>query len=520
MSEALLLLLRLNLAVSTAIVVAMLVRRPLRRAFGARVAYGLWMLIPLAAAAMLAPARVIVVSQPSLAQDDEVAASVPDIVFAPVLQLPVGPDIPALLCILWLGGALIALGALVWAQAQFARAVRAGRGGPAVVGVLRPRIVTPDDFARRYTPREQRVILAHEATHIARQDSRINALVAIARCACWFNPLIHLMARCLRIDQELACDAQVVAAHPRARRTYAEAMLKTQLAARPLPLGCYWLASSAHPLTERVGLLIREAPSPATRGLGLAIVSAMVLVGAWTAWTARPTELRFEAASAPARPAKPTVQQDKASPAPPVGAMLGAPTRTPTRRPATSLAPLSVLTLPEPAAVLTPAALPPTEGGAAAAGSSRLLPTGFFGPAKVHSAAPWSQVQPGSAVRVLATMTDPQGIPLITDLTAFGSQSRFRIGYIERNASRYKLFTRVVQHGDRLLVTAALNRSFHPMVSGSTELASGETGTIQLPNGLVATVTPTIRAETPEEIADAARTGDHRFVSVERVEAR
>lgn len=150
----------------------------------------------------------------------------------------------------------------------------------------------------------------------------------------------------------------------------------------------------------------------------------------------------------------------------------------------------------------------------------RLLPPGFFGPTRrIHAIADWSSVEPGSAVRVLATMTDPEGIPLTTDLTAFGSQSWYRLGYVRRNASHYKLFTSVVQHGDRLRVTAGLNRSFQSLVSGAIELGSGETGTIRLPNGLLVTVTPTLWAETPAEIADARRTlAGHLFVNVERVE--
>ena len=80
-----------------------------------------------------------------------------------------------------------------------------------MLGFLRPRIVTPDGFLTHFTPREQAAILAHERAHLARQDARINALAALLRCLCWFNPLMHLGARWLRIDQELACDASGVA---------------------------------------------------------------------------------------------------------------------------------------------------------------------------------------------------------------------------------------------------------------------------------------------------------------------
>jgi len=56
-------------------------------------------------------------------------------------------------------------------------------------------------FSRAFHVQEQAAILAHERIHLARQDARINALAALLRCLCWFNPLIHLGARWLRIDQ-------------------------------------------------------------------------------------------------------------------------------------------------------------------------------------------------------------------------------------------------------------------------------------------------------------------------------
>jgi len=507
MSDALAALLRVNLAAAVAVALAMVLRRPVRRLFGPRVAYGLWLLVPLFAAAMLTPARVVTVWRPVVA-----------VASAPSMRGSAPPDAPMLALAVWLAGAAAALGWLAWRQAQFARAVRAGRAGPAVVGVLRPRIVIPDDFTSRYTPREQTVVLAHERTHIAHQDSRINGLVALARCAGWFNPATYLMASALRVDQELACDADVVAAHPAARRSYAEAMLKTQLAGRPLPLGCYWPAPAAHPLTERIALLSRTPPGPAGSRLGAALVLAVALVGAFAVWAARPPQIVLAVQPAPASPRTPAAR--------PAAAHAAAPAPVARLRPPPRPAPAA----PDPVAA-TPVDLPPaaedpapavltdaTDDPAQRPEARRLLPAGAFGPpfgpARVRALANWSSVEPGLAVRVLATMTDPDGIPLTTDLTAFGSQSSYRVGYIERNASRYKLFTSVVQRGDRLHVMAALNRSFGPFVSGAVDLAPGETGTIRLPNGLEVTVTPTVRAETAEEAAEGA---GRRRVAVFRV---
>jgi hypothetical protein len=436
-------------------------------------------------------------------------------------------DAPTMLAGLWIAGALAAMGWLTWRQVQFARAVRAGRAGPAVVGVLRPRIVTPRDFALRYTPREQQVVLAHERAHIARRDPAINAAVALARCANWFNPLVYLLAHYLRIDQELACDAQVVAAHPTARRSYAEAMLKTQLAARPLPLGCYWPAPSSHPLAERIGLLTRAAPGRRARAAGAVVVSLLVLGAGWMAWTARPAQVvlvlaaRAPLAGPATPPTTPSSPKMRATPAAPSAApaprLTDAAWASPVDR--SLIEPVSTPPEPDPQPIAAPPApAEPPEGcpddRPARASDTRLLPPGFFGPsAKIHAVANWSSVEPGSAVRVVAQMSDPEGNRLTTDLTAFGSQSWYRLGCIRTQASRYKLFTSVTQHGERLTVTAGLDRSFHPMVSGSVELASGETGTITLPNGLKVTVTPFLRPETPQESAEGRRA----FINVLRI---
>ncbi|HZZ31645.1 MAG TPA: M56 family metallopeptidase [Phenylobacterium sp.] len=489
MSDLLVLILRLNLVAAAAIGIVLVLRVPVRRLFGPRLAYGLWSLAVLAVVAMLAPARTVTLARP----EPTVA---PDLLFvahpgfAPTLRLGAAPNLSSGLMVLWIGGGLAALLSLTWSQVRFCRAVRAGTAGPAVVGVVRPRIVVPNDFAQHYSPPEQRVVLAHESAHIRSQDSRINALVALVRCASWFNPAIHLMAHYLRIDQEFACDAQVIARHPRARRTYSQAMLKTQLANRPLPLGCYWPPQAAHPLVERVRQLSRPQLSVMARTAGVVLVGLVILGSATTVWATRPAHVVFAATpqtpeTAPVTGADqtgPTARQVRTTPA-----SLTAPHQQP-----------DVLAAELSTGILAEAADDPQQAGP----ERRLLPPDFFGPPrKIYGVAHWSSVEPGLAVRVVATMKDPDGVPLTTDLTVFGSQSRYRLGYVARAPSRYRLFTSVTQRGDRLEVTAALNKSLAPMVTGSVGLVAGETGTITLPNGLLVTVTPTVRPETPEESA-------------------
>ena len=58
--------------------------------------------------------------------------------------------------------------------------------------------------------------------------------VAKKETGLWFNPLIHLAAHLIRIDQEIACDETVVARHPGDRKAYAQALLKAQAAPAPV----------------------------------------------------------------------------------------------------------------------------------------------------------------------------------------------------------------------------------------------------------------------------------------------
>jgi beta-lactamase regulating signal transducer with metallopeptidase domain len=353
-ADILAILIKTNLAAAAAIVVVLAFRRMTRRAFGARIAYALWLAVPLAVGASLAPARVVVLPYvaplPPLA--DVAGSHMPMATVAP----PAAPspliDNAAVIA-LWLAGAAVSFAFLAWSQSRFIKSLggvaREGQylratawgAGPAVVGALFPRIVLPADFETRYEPTEQKVVLAHEAAHLAAGDAVVNALVALAQCLCWFNPLVHLAARVLRVDQELACDAAVLSAYPQMRRPYAEALLKTQIAAAPLPLGCYWPAGASNPLKERIDMLKLQPPSRARRLLGGGAVVALCLGGAAATWAAQPVTVTLEPASvaapgaaiAAAPQANPTpagVQTAQAAPLPRPAVTTATPAAAPT----------------------------------------------------------------------------------------------------------------------------------------------------------------------------------------------
>ena len=302
--------LRMNLAAGVAILVVMSLRKLFRPRFGARLAYGLWLLPVLAAAAVVSPARQVIVVRSAASALATVSGVHPASLAAPA-KAAMSLDPLGLLLGVWLVGALGAVLVMVLLQRRFMSHARAGAVGPAVVGVIAPRILTPRDFTQRYNPAEQALVLAHEQAHIARQDSRLNGLCAAAQCLCWFNPLVHLAARLMRIDQELACDEAVVSRFPGARRAYAEVLVKAQLAILPLPLGCYWPSAAEHPLVERVAMLRRGGVGGARRLAGLAALVVLGCGAGLAAWASQPVDVRI--AIRPAREVQPALARAIAS---------------------------------------------------------------------------------------------------------------------------------------------------------------------------------------------------------------
>jgi beta-lactamase regulating signal transducer with metallopeptidase domain len=277
-TDVLLALARANLAASAAILVVFALRRPAQRLFGAQLAYALWLVIPAAALGALMTL--------SAESQSGVRSAWSGLVRAWLAE----PGHAAGLIALWLGGAVASLVFVALMQWRFHAAAAAGRAGPAVVGLVHGRMVLPADFSGRFSAEERRLICAHERAHIDRLDTRANGLAVLIQCLGWFNPLLHLAARAMRLDQELACDTVVIAREPFARRRYAETLLKSQLVQTPLPLGCRWVARGAHPLEARITMLTLPPPTRRRQRLGVVAMAGLSLAALAAAWAAQPPQ--------------------------------------------------------------------------------------------------------------------------------------------------------------------------------------------------------------------------------------
>ncbi len=80
---------------------------------------------------------------------------------------------------------------------------------PLISGILNPRIYLPArmDFQNIQLLRH---ILTHETMHIKRKDNLVKAVMLLAICLHWYNPLVWIMSKCLSADIEAACDAAVL----------------------------------------------------------------------------------------------------------------------------------------------------------------------------------------------------------------------------------------------------------------------------------------------------------------------
>ncbi|MCV2360996.1 hypothetical protein LNV08_18635 [Paucibacter sp. TC2R-5] len=279
------LLWRLSLALSVGLALVLMLRSPLRRWLGAQAQYGLWALpLLMVAGVAAAPGLATHINDlpplqlPTVAMQMWRASAADDWwTLLAAFAASLGPPVlqASLLLAVWALGAL-ALGLLSWAQHRAYRGrLRRGQGvwlapagsSPALLGCWQAQLVLPLDFEQRFNAEERGLILAHEQGHAARRDNAARLLACVLAALQWFNPLVWLALSRLRQDQELACDARVLASRPGAWPLYAQTLLKVQGFAAVPPLATAW--QSTHPLIERITMLkIHHVPASPLRRLG------------------------------------------------------------------------------------------------------------------------------------------------------------------------------------------------------------------------------------------------------------
>lgn len=317
------------IASSVLMALVLAVRAPVRQAFGPQVAYLLWALpalrwllppLPVPSlwswAATLYPAAepVAALAQPAIdamsAEPASVAAAAQPAVDVAALALASLPWV-------WAAVALAFLGLHVARYLRFREAVLQGaavldvRGGvliaisrqasaPMAFGIRTPVVVLPAAAAHQDDPC-QRLAIEHELTHHRRGDLWVNGAALIILALNWFNPLAYVSYRAFRVDQELACDADVLSvAGPHALPDYGRAIVRA--AAGRVSIGVCHLNPVDH-LKRRLRMLNQTPHSRTRQRVGLGIIVGTLIGGLSLSATSMRAATESEAAPPQAPPA-------------------------------------------------------------------------------------------------------------------------------------------------------------------------------------------------------------------------
>jgi len=170
----------------------------------------------------------IVFTTPQVQSHSEVVNDIANKTVNPILQQHSAPNplgsVNPLQVYLWLAARLWVLGIVVlcgytlasWLRLkrQLREAVPDGEGvylcdaiaSPFVFGIARPRIYLPFGLDAD----EQRWVLLHERSHIARKDFLLKPLFWLAVLLHWMNPLVWVAWHFYSRDMELACDERAI----------------------------------------------------------------------------------------------------------------------------------------------------------------------------------------------------------------------------------------------------------------------------------------------------------------------
>lgn len=121
----------------------------------------------------------------------------------------------------WLPQARVLAAALGLRRVRFIRGRTASM--PMACGVFRAAVLMPGD-ADGWPDERLRIVLLHELAHVKRRDCLTHAIAQLACAAYWFNPLVWIAAKRLRVERERACDDLVLRAGTR-RVEYANQLL-------------------------------------------------------------------------------------------------------------------------------------------------------------------------------------------------------------------------------------------------------------------------------------------------------
>lgn len=169
---------------------------------------------------------------------------------------------------------------------------------PATYGWLRPKIVVPEE-ALTWSDERWRVVLLHELAHISHGDYPFNLMVEWVCALNWYNPMVWIAAKAMRLDRECAADDRVIASGER-ELDYAQHLFEiakgAHLQARPV-----LALSMAHgcPLKTRVAQILDPSTRRGHKATAL-LMLALVFLGTVAPLAAMQPQIQAPRSNGPA----------------------------------------------------------------------------------------------------------------------------------------------------------------------------------------------------------------------------
>ena len=142
---------------------------------------------------------------------------------------------------------------------------------PALIGVIRPRIIIPEG----YSDEEIKNILIHELCHLKGGDVFLIWFATFVLCLNWFNPVMWYSFFVFRRDIEVYCDSRAVK-YSENKKDYATLLLKTALRKNRFVVGTTSLQNGEKEVERRIKYMAQFKKPKALWSAALAIIAIVI----------------------------------------------------------------------------------------------------------------------------------------------------------------------------------------------------------------------------------------------------
>ncbi len=145
-------------------------------------------------------------------------------------------------------------------------------------GVIKPTVILPSSSAE-WSNERARLVLSHELAHVMRRDGWIELFAHVATTIHWFNPLVWIAVKQLRIERERDCDNAVLNSGARPSE-YASLLMEiaADLGSAARPAWEVVTISQGSNLKDRLLCILNPSINRSTRSRTSAIIAGILVL--------------------------------------------------------------------------------------------------------------------------------------------------------------------------------------------------------------------------------------------------